>query len=211
MVGQRAEPAVPRRHRPQPEAAGHRRVRPAARRPGRLLARRAGRCRAGGRCCWSASRPAACPGRGPAPGSRPVPAVRPRRGAEPLGQARRRSRASALGAGPAERVQQRGPVPAPPVGVALHLASAIGGSADAAVVEPYGVAGVLPPLVGQAVAGWRRCTPRSRRRPGRRGRRASPAPPPGAAAARATSASGMPQRQASCSRLIHSGVASMVP
>src|SRR5690606_3148348 len=52
----------------------------------------------------------------------------------------------------AEGVQQRGAVQGGLVGVPLHLGEGDGRVGLAAVVEAHGVAGVLPPLVGQAAA-----------------------------------------------------------
>src|SRR5690606_17248755 len=80
-----------------------------------------------------------------------VRAVHPEAGAEPFGHGGGVI-APAGGAGAAEGVQQRGAVQGGLVGVPLHLGEGDGRVGLAAVVEAHGVAGVLPPLVGQAAA-----------------------------------------------------------
>ena len=152
----------------------------------------------------STGRPVAVDGHGRV---RAVVVLDPERGPEPLGEPRGVA-APPLRARPAERLQQlctterrlvaRSPAPRRGDGTAGQVA----------VGEADRVGRVLPALVGQAAGRLRRCTRGSRRRRRRLSQPGERRLQRAAAAARRPRRA-MPQRQASCSRQTHSGVASM--
>ena len=145
-------------------------------------------------------------------GNRPAARPRPRTGG---GTPPRRCCAQAppaVGAAAPEGLEQVGPGTGGGVGVALDLAQRDRCGGERAVEATDGVAGVLPALVGQAVAGLVDVLQQVVAvgvavlyQPGQRAPRAP------AAAHSTWSSPRMPQRHASCRVSAHSGVASMVP
>ena len=140
---------------------------------------------------------------------RPNGVLNPELRPEPDGQCLR-PRQPAVRTWPAVRREQSGRTDGGLVRIALHLHQGDRAGGPMPVVEPHGVRGVLPALVGQAPAAGvdvlRNPSPS-----------ASPSPASHSIArsrwggSRSTRSSGRPQHQASCSSPTHSGVASTVP